>query len=201
LESATWSPRRLTSPGLAFAALLAALSLLFAPAAWAQNIGADDTGLVEGGGPGEPGEDGADSAGGGSGDSGTNSRGNDGFSSKGASARGTQAGEILIEEEPATAVVIPRSSPRANKKASNRAPIQQPTADLMPGQQPAPIGSGPAETLVANQPPSSAESTGRDDTLAWLLTLAGALLALVLLLEKLRGEGKTGRRSLRDATA
>jgi hypothetical protein len=181
--------------------LISALSFSLAQAAMAQGTGADESEQGGGGPPGEPGEDGADSADGTSGTTGSPSKGADGFSSKGASSLGSDADEAS-EEEPETPRVT-RRSPSRNRAVLNPAPVQRPTADLIPGQAPQPISSGPAETLVATQPQPSVnvESTGRDQTLAWLLVLAGGLLAVVLIVGVLRGVGKPGRRSLRDATA
>jgi hypothetical protein len=206
VKSARRSPNRGDAPGsvaapILLAALISALSLFPASAALAQSGEAE---LIEGdgGGPGSPGQDGADSAGGGSGESGTDSQGADGVSRKGLSVRGTGiVEEVTAEEAPAPSTPTQQAPARPRAAARNVTPVRQPTADLVPGPPPAPIGSGPPEALPAPQPALRAEPTAEEPLLAWVLLFAGGLLAIALIVGSRRGTGRPGRRSLRDATA
>jgi hypothetical protein len=184
-------------------ALIAALSLWLAAPALAQISGEDDSFEGDGGGPGAPGQDGADSVGGESGQSGTHSRGADGVSRTGRSVRGTVIEEGTTEEQPPAPAVVQPSTVGAKKSVRKVAPVQQqqPTADFVPGQPPAPASSGPPETLIAPQPQLKAEGDSSSSLLAWLLLIAGGLLAVALIWGARRGTRGSGRRSLRDAPA
>lgn len=196
-------PRSLAAPTL-IAVLISALTL-WPTVAPAQIAGEDDSFEGPGGGPGAPGEDGADSVGGGSGEPGSHSRGSDGVSRTGRSARGTVIEEGSAEEEPQAPTVTQPSATRRPRNAVPRvAPVQQqqqPTADLIPGQPPAPAGSGPPEPLITPEPQLGTQETAGAPILAWLFLIAGALLAVMLIFGWRRGTGRPGRRSLRDAPA
>jgi hypothetical protein len=195
-------PPSLAAPTL-IAVLVSALTL-WPTAVPAQMAGEDDSFEGPGGGPGAPGKDGADSVGGESGESGTNSRGSDGISRTGRSVRGTVIEEGSAEEEPQPPTVTQPSVARRPRNAVPRvAPVQQqqPTADLIPGQPPAPAASDPPERLLTRQPQLETQATSEAPVLAWLFLIAGALLAAALIFGLRRGTGRPGRRSLRDLPA